>query len=80
MKAISKLSFVAVVVALSAVLGGCASTSPDTVVDTQKMAAVNDWARLNNTQVIWLSSPTRRADVAPTKYPAAITSLSPVLR
>ncbi len=63
---------------------GCASmTSADrveTVVDQEKIATVNAWAKRNNTQVIWVSSPTRRADVVPAVMNAPATSISPVLR
>jgi len=45
-------------------LGGCA-TWPNTpgyvdVVDRQKIELVEKWARSNNTQVIWFTTPTRQ--------------------
>ena len=48
-------------------LGGCA-TWPSTpgyveVVDQQKIELVEKWARSNNTQVIWLNTPTRSVPV-----------------
>ena len=50
------------------VLGGCA-TWPSTpgyvdVVDQQKIELVEKWARSNNTQVIWLNTPTRKVPAA----------------
>ena len=49
-------------------LGGCA-TWPSTpgyveVVDQQKIELVEKWARTNNTQVIWLNTPTRKVPAA----------------
>ena len=49
-------------------LGGCAAW-PSTpgyveVVDQQKIELVEKWARSNNTQVIWLNTPTRKVPVA----------------
>ena len=49
-------------------LGGCA-TWPSTpgfveVVDQQKIELVEKWARTNNTQVIWISTPMRKVPVA----------------
>ena len=49
-------------------LGGCA-TWPGTpgyveVVDQQKIELVEKWARTNNTQVIWLNTPTRKVPAA----------------
>ncbi len=49
-------------------LGGCA-TWPSTpgyveVVDQQKIELVEKWARTNNTQVIWLTTPMRKVAVA----------------
>ena len=45
-------------------LGGCASWPSDPryveVVDQQKIQLVERWARGNNTQVIWVTTPTRR--------------------
>ena len=45
-------------------LGGCASWPSDTryvqIVDQQKIELVERWARGNNTQVIWVTTPTRR--------------------
>ena len=49
-------------------LGGCA-TWPGTpgyveVVDQQKIELVEKWARTNNTQVIWITTPTRKVPAA----------------
>ena len=49
-------------------LGGCA-TWPGTpgyvdVVDRQKIELVEKWARTNNTQVIWITTPTRLVPTA----------------
>ena len=49
-------------------LAGCATWPSDPgyteVVDYQKIAMVDRWARINHTQVIWVSTPTRRVPVA----------------
>ena len=50
------------------VLGGCA-TWPNTpgyieVVDQQKIELVEKWARSNNTQVIWVTTPMRKVPIA----------------
>ena len=50
-------------------LGGCASLWPSTpgyveVIDQQKINLVEKWARMNNTQVIWVTAPTRKVPVA----------------
>ncbi len=49
-------------------LGSCATwpSAPGyvEVVDQQKIELVEKWARSNNTQVIWLSTPTRNVPVA----------------
>lgn len=47
--------------------GGCA-TWPSTpgyveVIDQQKIQLIERWARTNNTQVIWISAPTRKVPV-----------------
>jgi hypothetical protein len=51
-------------------LVGCASWHRDPgyvdVVDHQKIELVERWARQNNTQVIWVTSPTRRVPVSGT--------------
>lgn len=49
-------------------LGGCA-TWPSTpgyveVVDQQKIELIEKWARTNNTQVIWITTPMRKVPVA----------------
>ena len=51
--------------------GGCASTWPGTpgyveVVDQQKIQLVERWARTNNTQVIWITTPMRKVPVTGT--------------
>ena len=50
-------------------LGGCASMWPSTpgyieVIDQQKIELVEKWARHNNTQVIWVTAPTRKVAIA----------------
>ncbi len=44
---------------------GCANlganNAADLVVDQEKMHSVNTWARQNNTQVLWVSTPMRKA-------------------
>lgn len=47
---------------------GCASMWPGTpgyveVIDQQKIQLVERWARTNNTQVIWITAPTRKVPV-----------------
>jgi hypothetical protein len=49
-------------------LGGCANW-PSTpgyveVVDQQKIDLIERWARTNNTQVIWITTPMRKVPVA----------------
>lgn len=48
-------------------LGGCATWPSDPgyveVTDQQKIQLVERWARGNNTQVIWVTTPTRRVPV-----------------
>lgn len=61
MKKVFAVSFLGISVLL---IGGCA-TWPSTpgyieVIDQQKIELVERWARSNNTQVIWISAPTRK--------------------
>jgi uncharacterized membrane protein len=80
MKIISHLALAAVCLSFCGCAGLNANNSVETVVDQEKIDTVNAWAKRNNTQVIWVSSPTRRADVVPAVMVAPTTSISPVLR
>jgi hypothetical protein len=53
------------------VVSGCASTWPSDaryveVIDHQKIQLVENWARSSNTQVIWITAPTRKVPAAGT--------------
>ncbi len=55
------------IISLCVFLGGCASfgnpPSVVDVVDSQKVQLVEQWARRNSVQVIWMNVPTRSVPV-----------------
>lgn len=78
-----KLTCCIALAAVCVTFSGCTNVSADrveTVVDQEKIDTVNAWAKRNNTQVIWVSSPTRQAAVIPAVLKTPSTSISPSLR
>ena len=57
MKKVTSAILAAIVIATA----GCASinAASEQVVDTEKIHRVNTWAKQNNTQVVWVSTPMR---------------------
>ena len=55
----------AIVATLVVATAGCASIDAKTeqVVDAEKIYRVNTWAKQNNTQVVWVSTPMRNASL-----------------